>query len=251
MQKSGQLVLACLGLLISSPGWPIVIRHDSSDNAHVQLAKKYPQPVVLSRTSLGSADGMGTWIAENWILTAAHVAEGIRRGDLIADGIAVIDVVLHPSWPNEPVDVGLIRVADGARDADVVAVCEPDNHLGKKAVFLGAGDNGNGVTGPNTANGQMRGAENVVTLAGKTFLAFDFDAPNSPVSLTLEGVSGPGDSGGPAYLETGTGVCIVAVSSGQDTEPTGGAEGRYNVVEYYSRADIHADWISNTMSTAK
>ncbi len=189
---------------------------------------------------------MGTWIAEDWILTAAHVAAEFRIGDSIGDKghLAVADVAVHPGWPDEPIDLGLIRVTGSPSDIDIVRICGPDDdYTGATVVFMGAGDIGTGETGPAGADGRMRMAKNTVAMANEEFLLFEFDAPDSPSALDLEGISGPGDSGGPAYVERENGVCVAAVSSGQDTEATGGAEGRYGVVEFYSRADTQLDWI--------
>lgn len=242
-------MLALVGLTFSSAAWPIIVSHTADANAHLRLANDYPAPMVLRRNAAGSADGMGTWIARDWILTAAHVAEGFQAGDSIgdADKLIVADVVLHPGWPAEPVDLALIRVSAGPSDIEVVPLCTPDDYAGETAVFVGAGDIGTGETGPTGADGRMRMAKNRVIMADDAFLLFEFDAPGSPSAINLEGISGPGDSGGPAYVEQDNGVCVVAVSSGQDTEPTGGAEGRYGVIEFYSRADLRRDWIQSVI----
>ncbi len=250
MKKLRLVVLACIGLAISTTAWPIIVSHQADDAAHLRLSNDYPAPIVLRRNHAGSADGMGTWIAEDWILTAAHVAEGFRTGDPIGDNdrLVVADVAIHPDWPAEPIDLGLIRVASAPSDIDVVPLCRTDDYTGATIVFVGAGDIGTGETGPSGADGRMRMARNMVTVADDKFLLFEFDAPGSSSALRLEGISGPGVSGGPAYVERENGVCVVAVSSGQDTEATGGAEGRFGVVEFYSRADMQRVWIDSVLA---
>ena len=250
MKKLRLVALACISLAVSTAAWPIIISHQADAAAHIRLASDYPAPIVLSRNYAGSADGMGTWIAEEWILTAAHVAEGFQTGDPIGDKdrLVVADVAIHPGWPAESIDLGLIRVASGPSDLDIVPLCRADDYTGATIVFLGAGDIGTGETGPARADGQMRMAKNIVTVADEKFLLFEFDAPDSPSASDFEGISGPGDSGGPAYVERENGVCVVAVSSGQDTESTGGAEGRYGVVEFYSRADVQHVWIDSVLA---
>ncbi|MDJ0710021.1 MAG: trypsin-like serine protease [Woeseiaceae bacterium] len=252
MKNLQLILLVCVGLTFSAAAWPIIVSHQADAAAHLRFASDYPTPVVLRRNAAGSADGMGTWIAEDWILTAAHVAEGFRTGDPIGDegGLVVADVALHPGWPAEPIDLGLIRVAAGPSNIDIVPLCVPDDYAGATVVFLGAGDIGTGKTGPAGADGQMRMARNMVTLANEEFLLLEFDAPGSPSALDLEGISGPGDSGGPAYVGREDGVCVVAVSSGQDTEATGGAEGQYGVVEFYSRADTQRVWIRSIVEAS-
>lgn len=230
----------------------IVMRHDVESGAYERLAAGFSKPVVISATETGSADGMGVWIAPNWILTAAHVAAGIQPGDRIGPGrtMNVVRVALHPDWPDAPVDVGLIRVEAGQPEPEFVQICAPGEVEDQEVVFIGAGDFGDGVTGPAHADGRMRAARNAVVFADASLVAFVFDGPDSGQSLPLEGISGPGDSGGPAYLESEDGICVLAVSSGQDTEPTGGKEGRYGVVEFYARVDVLREWINSIVAEA-
>ncbi len=249
MKNLHSIVLACASLVLSTPAWPIVISHQAEDSAHLRLASEDPAPIVLSRNAAGSANGMGTWIAEDWILTAAHVAEGFRAGDPIGDEgrLVVAEVVVPPRWPREPIDLGLVRVTESPSDIEIVPICAADNYVGETVVFLGAGDIGTGLTGPTGADGRMRMAKNAVTMADELFLLFEFDAPDSPSALDLEGISGPGDSGGPAYVIRDNEVCVAAVSSGQDAKPAGGKPGRYGVIEFYFRADTQHAWIRSVV----
>lgn len=99
--------------------------------------------------------------------------------------------------------------------------------------------------GPVRRDRVLRATNNVVDRAVESFLVFDFDAP--PDGADLEGISGPGDSGGPAYLVKPDGTIFVAgVSSGQDSRKTG-KEGVYGVTEYYARVSSYAGWIDSVM----
>jgi hypothetical protein len=48
---------------------------------------------------------------------------------------------------------------------------------------------------------RLRAATNRVEKADGPFLQLRFDAPEDPNVTDLEGISRPGDSGGPAYIE--------------------------------------------------
>ena len=248
-----RVVAFLLSALVSpwfiSPAFGIVIRHDVADARYLELAAEVPRPVILLTNRLGSADGMGVWIAPNWILTAAHVAEMIAPGDTVGttDKHQVAEVVLYPDWQRVPVDVALLRVSQMPENVRPVDVCPVTNPEGETVTFAGAGDTGNGETGPAFADGKMRAARNVINSANEHFVTFVFDAPDSEDTVPLEGISGPGDSGGPAYLSTDAGFCVLAVSSGQDAKPAGGLNGRYGVVEFYSRVDVLRDWIDKTI----
>jgi len=76
------------------------------------------------------------------------------------------------------------------------------------------------------------------------WITFKFDAP--PESTDLEGISGPGDSGGPALLEVDGKAYVIGVSSANDDA---GAEGpcRYNSTEYYARVSPTVEWIRATI----
>lgn len=247
MKTYRRVLLASLCLAASSVAWPIIISDQADDSRHLKLASDYPSPVVVRWNDAGSASGMGVWINEKWILTAAHVAAGVKPGDSIGDDgdLVVEEVSVHPDWHSQMIDLGLIKVASSPADIEVVPVCESGDQNGATVVFVGAGDIGTGDSGPIGADGKLRMARNKAVLANEAHLVFEFDAPNSPGAVALEGISGPGDSGGPAYLESEDGFCIVAVSSGQDSEPTGGKEGRFGVIEFYTRVDVRKPWIDS------
>ena len=93
----------------------------------------------------------------------------------------------------------------------------------------------------------MRAATNRVERAEGSLLQFRFDAPGDPGATELEGISGPGDSGGPAYAETDGVRYVIGVSSAQDSRPADRKVGRYGVLEFYARVSHFADWIERTM----
>jgi hypothetical protein len=109
-------------------------------------------------------------------------------------------------------------------------------------VLVGYGDFGDGVTGPVGNDSRVRAATNRVDEATERWLKLAFDPPGTTRATELEGVSGPGDSGGPAYLEGAAVETLVGVSSGQSTRRAGGP-GRYGVVEYYVRVSRFIRWI--------
>ena len=79
------------------------------------------------------------------------------------------------------------------------------------------------------------------------FLIFRFDDPRSHLgrALPLEGISGPGDSGGPALLPTPHGLRVAGISSAQ--RDYGASEGTYNVDEYYVRISAVREWIDSVI----
>ncbi len=116
---------------------------------------------------------------------------------------------------------------------------------------VGAGMRGTGLTGPVEDDGRIRGATNRIDEAAEAWLRFVFDAPDAENATDLEGISGPGDSGGPALLVIDGTASIAGINSGQDDVATGGQPGRYGVSEYYTRVSSYIPWIEQTMRRAE
>ena len=113
-------------------------------------------------------------------------------------------------------------------------------------LVAGRGLPGDGLQGPAARDGKLRAATNRVDRVLEKWLVFRFDPPAE--ALDDEGISGPGDSGGPALIDRGKARrAVVGVSSAQDDHGTG-KEGRYGVDEYYVRAAAYRDWITSTIA---
>jgi len=245
-----------LGSLGFLPGqWPqqhmIIRRHDRPDSLYVALGRGYESLVHINlATPTGAADGEGTLIAPRWVLTAAHVATEVRLGHRIAVGgalHAVDSIILHPDWDDGPHDIALLRLAMAVKTTAPAVLYRDTAELDRTVVLVGYGDIGDGLTGPRDNDGRVRGATNLVDEATDFWLKLVFDPPGSGRTTELEGVSGPGDSGGPAFLHGVEDEVIVGVSSAQSTRAAGGQPGRYGVTEYYTRVSRYVAWVERTI----
>ncbi|MEM9012874.1 MAG: trypsin-like serine protease [Pseudomonadota bacterium] len=218
----------------------------------------------------------GVLVAPRWVLTAAHVmrvlaGNGNNRGlpyvpfdqtFTFADEtpVACDRLVIHPAASEDPWanDLALVRltkpVADRSpalifdrEDADADGGCE----VGRVAWFAGCGDTGHGNNEERWGDERWRIAFNQVEAANDQWLRFRFDQPQTaagPVSsdvetsfaCDLEGISGSGDSGGPAFVRLPEGDRLIGISSYQDGE----TDGCYGVREFYSRVSSYRQWIS-------
>ncbi len=239
-------------LAFAVAGWPastpIIRRHDRPDSLYLELGRRYASIAHLYLpTPQGAADGEGTLIAPRWVLTAAHVAVAVKPGHRVTVGAGryVVDsVIRHPDWSDGgPHDIALLRLATAVAAVRPATLYRDSAELGREIVIVGYGDIGTGLTGPEGNDGRVRGATNRVDEASPLWLKFVFDPPDSPRATPLEGVSGPGDSGGPAYLDGGDDEVVVGVSSGQSSRATGGLPGRYGVTEFYTRVSRYVSWI--------
>lgn len=247
-------LLALSGLL--SPGDAIITRHDRDDARYLELGQRYaPTLVALNLQAPGDPpDGHGVLIAERWVLTAAHVAAELDPGHSVTiagEHYQTALVLLHPAWTGGAThDIALVRLAVPVHGVTPVTPYAGDDEVGRAVVVVGRGDTGTGLSGPTGNDRQVRGASNRVVGANAQLLWWPFDAPGDTAATDLEGISGPGDSGGPALLDIDGRVYVAGISSSQSTSATGGREGVYGVTEYYVRVSRYRGWIQRTMAAA-
>lgn len=252
------LVLLLVLLLGPFPVAAIIMRHDRNEQAFIDLARKFPATVTLHTSSNRAVlAGMGTLIHSRWVLTAGHVADDLAPGDLAVLGGTTYEIeaiIKHPdwrgahSWEDLRKDIALIRLHTAVVGTVPVQLYTRSDELGMTAIFVGMGSFGTGLTGPVAEVSTMRAATNRVEKCDDSFLQFRFDAPDDPGTTPLEGISGEGDSGGPAYIERDGIVYLIGVGSAQDSRPAGKKIGHYGVLEYYPRVSYFAAWIQATVS---
>ncbi len=244
MKKTGLLLAV---LIVSFALMGLVVRHDVPDQRYIDLAKRYPQICHLP-------DGEATLIKENWLLTAAHVAiilqQDLKNGKVPQVSIDnqkldAIRVVLHPDYELGKRfianDIALIQIKGNATTIPVAKLYGQKDEEGAIITIVGRGDFGNGLSGPKKMDKVTRAATNRIDGVSDQWISFNFDAPESENTTELEGVSGPGDSGGPAFLDINGVRYIVGVSSHQMNN--GKTSGVYGVTENYARVSTYKEWI--------
>jgi len=243
----------------------IIIRHDGAHEDHRALGQRFVDVHVETRVPGRDGapgpigNGMGTLIAPTWILTAAHVARNFAHGSpgnrstgehlvsINGSDYRVARVVLHPDYvrrPSRQADIALIELTDRVANHRYAELYRESDEVGQEVIFVGSGDFGTGHTGPTRRDRVLRGATNRVDRVDARTLYFTFDAPGSENVTELEGISGPGDSGGGALIERDGRVYVAGVSCCQDHD---GTEGLYGVTEIYPRVSFYAAWIDQVM----
>jgi chymotrypsin len=263
------LLLALFAL--SSTASAVVTRDDVDDAQYRVPASEFPALVDLP------GEGHGVLIAPQWVVTAAHAVswqDGID--DVHIDGIArkVERVVIHPGYrkPSQQQidqvlatgdatllrvllassdDIALLELARPVTDVAHVGFYAGDDELGRIVKFLGKGATGNGALGYDmhaSHRTELRRAFNTITSADGRWFCYVFDA--APSALPLEGISGGGDSGGPALIEVDGHWRLAGLASWGSapgdirTLPLG----LYGQVSCNVRLGHYRDWIDSHVS---
>jgi len=224
----------------------IVIRHDVADKKY--LAKNGDFPPLATFYIDGAH---GTLINPRWIVTAAHATFCVNKGSLVkinGKNRIVANVYVNPDYtPGKSHDIALVELKEDVSDVTPATIYSNNDELGKNIWFIGIGGTGNGLKGQTIDNaennGVLRKAQNTIIEANGPLIKFKFDRGDK--ALPLEGVSGGGDSGGPAYAYNNDGFQLFGISS----RPEVGFNniGVYDIIEVYSRISYFSAWINQVI----
>jgi hypothetical protein len=193
--------------------------------------------------STGAFGGSGTLIADQWVLTSAHVVQSVADFGVMSFAVgagtyAIAQIVIHPAWSGSlttPNDVALIRLAGAVPDITpaLLNTGAAPNELGQTAVITGFGASGNGTTGEIAPAGANHAGRNVIDAYGDIyglspdFIAFDFDKEpdldyadytnqlGTDTPVDLEYLFAHGDSGGGLFIDfaDGRGYVLAGVNT--------------------------------------
>jgi hypothetical protein len=226
----------------------IIIRHDREDSQYITFGSNFS-----SYCRINLPDGGGVLIAKEWILTAAHVAEEIKTlpHQVSCGGVSrsVERVFIHPDYKNNGrKDIALLKLSEPVKDIKPVRIYTKPDEAKQIATLVGHYITGNGKTGPDKKlKREMRGATNRIETTNEYWLSFTFDAPDSNAVTDLEGVSGPGDSGAPAYITVSGKLFVAGISSRSRDTNGDGIEPAYGDEDLYSRVSLYEKWIKETL----
>ncbi|MDN3640963.1 trypsin-like serine protease [Simiduia curdlanivorans] len=241
-----QCIVLTVGLS-SSLASAIVIRHDVPDESYHAARSDFPPLATLY--SIGVH---GTLIDPEWVVTAAHAVFCMNPGQKIHVGNELVSVSQRYSYPEYQLggvhDLALIKLAQPVTSIKPATLYDGIAEKGAGVWFIGVGGTGTGQQGQTVSykenNGRLRKAQNKVVNVTDTDIVFKFERGSK--GEALEGVSGNGDSGGPAFIKEGDKYVLLGVSSRVDSWFYN--VGEYGVTELYTRVSSYSDWIQQVIS---
>ncbi|WP_251359455.1 trypsin-like serine protease [Kangiella sp. TOML190] len=279
-----------LSFILIAEANAIVVRHDIPPESFIVEESDFPAIFPLHDDG-NVKDCVATLIAPTWAVTAAHcisdfdkkrISETPHIVKLLQDKYGIVDFfypkefrddnkaaksisiggLIHITESdniNYEYDIALLKFSKPVKNINPIPLYEGKKEVGKKVIFLGWGDYSTGDTGINRFfsfnDRKLRRVSNKVDAVSETQLYFDFDDPKSTNSdaLPLEGISGPGDSGGPALLKTASGYAILGISSRGNYSDSLKSKpfntGKYGWLEFYTRVSGFSKWLNDTMSS--
>jgi len=265
-----RLLLLAL-LAASSTASAIGIRDDVDDSKYRVPSSEFPALVDMP------GEGHGVLIAPQWVITAAHaITWQSEIKQVVINGISrdVERLVIHPGYKTPPQelinqamasgeailllvplassdDIALVKLAQPVTDVAPVAIYTNSDEPGQIVKIVGKGATGTGATGhdpkgPNRT--ELRRAFNKITSAYDRWFCYVFDEP--PSALPLEGITGNGDSGGPALIQVDDQWLLAGLAAWKFFQGNvmTSRPGRYGQTSCNVRLSHYVEWIESVIS---
>ena len=256
-------LLVCI--VMSTPALGGTIRHDRSDQLYLDLgASSDYEAVGMFEWLSGGTTGLasGTLISDEWVLTAGHVVDDPDATNLeftVGNEVySAVEYIIHPNWTGDVSlagDLALVRLDRAVESVTAANLYTGTDEVGETTTVVGFGMTGTGLTGYYLSAGDKRAGNNLIGGLGDVIgyssssLMCDFDYPNpnatgKAISLDLEYMAAPGDSGGGWFIEVDGVDYLVGVTS-FGYAPDGIIDSDYGDIMGATRVGDYLDWITS------
>jgi len=237
------------------------IRHDANDADYIALGQSPEYSSVGSFLSDQSFAGSAILIAQDWVLTAAHLFRFASSGTFTIGGTTYSSsaLITHPQWTGNAFngyDFGLMHLSTSVNGINPALLYSGNSELGQVGTYVGYGITGTGLTGFQLGvDGNVRGFNNVIDgdIGIPGGLVSDFDNPLNPADsdfgsstpLPLEGCVANGDSGGGVFITVDNATYLAGIISfvaGRD----GANNSDYGDITGFNRVSTVLPWIFGT-----
>lgn len=263
---TGVIAAVACWLLAASPLRAGTIRHDVADSQYLALSaeSEYASVGKLTWTNSGGGSASGTYLGSGWVLTAGHVAAAAGATgmtfNLGGNTYHASTSQIYPTYTGNSGagnDLALVHLDSFSTSMASATLYNGLAEVGQIGTSVGYGMTGTGLTGSVLAAGTKRAGNNLIGGLGSVYgysdnlLLADFDAPGSSstdpkaISLPLEYLPAPGDSGGGLFADIGGQTVLVGVTSFLVGISDGTANASYSDLAAWTRVSSFYDWIGS------
>lgn len=220
------------------------------DEKYIEYGSKFDHTgEVVCYDSQGMSVGSGVVYRPHWIITAAHVVNGMTNHSFVLDGkkYKITQIICHPEYKENLWgyhDIALCFVEEHIDISKYPDLYEDSDEAGKVCAITGMGFTGNFNTGVKIKDYKKRAGSNMVDKTERNTLVCSPSRP-SQKSTELEYLIASGDSGGGLFINNklaGINSSVMAV----DGKPNS----NYGDESSHTRVSLYSKWIKKETETS-
>lgn len=261
----------------------IFVRHDIPNRSYEELATESRFACVAKFEAKGKVIGTGVLVHNRWILTDAHILQGMQPADLaISFGDATVKAsqfVVHPDYHGpkytngenalvrKGIDLAMVRLTEAFTEVKPALLATEDVPIGTTVNICGYGGAGTADNlQPQWPAGVKRAGTNIIDARGlgegdsrvpdwydiidMDSAAGDRNATGAAEPAALEAIGTGGDSGGGVFALSDGQWRLVGLIATARYDTSGDTLQAYGTLNFLTRITQVREWITTTCSAA-